>query len=153
MYKQDPETQLPSLGPRRHAKLSCGLTNQNFKFFLEIMHATSSGLKKERDHPVYYQSTIQKSVFIMEQKCISAHGLAPSMQNKIYRVWSNICYQPGAVFFMESLAFTKKHSTHKTTTWLCSKRVRVLKTPACSPELSHTKTFCHVINRKILLSR
>ena len=49
--------------------------------------------------------------------------------------------------FMQDNA--EPHSTHVTTAWLCSKRVRVLDWPACSPDLSPIENVWGIMKGKI----
>ena len=79
-------------------KVSCGPMNQNLKFFLEIMEAMSSGLK--RRGTIWLVISAQfKNQHLWWYGGISAHACmmcttvkAPLLLNDIYRFWSNICW-------------------------------------------------------------
>ncbi len=43
----------------------------------------------------------------------------------------------------------KRHTVAITTAWICSRRVRVLNWPACSPDLSPIENIWRIIKRKI----
>ncbi len=72
---------------------------------------------------------------------------------KIYKGFSATCapsrrhlFQGRPCVFQQDNA--KPHSAAITTAWLHSRRVRVLKWPACSPDLSPIKNIWHIYNEK-----
>lgn len=102
--------------------MSCGVTNQNFKLFLEIVDAASSGLRSRGTHPACYQWMVPKPASMMVcggalvplawLACTS--GKAPLTLNDTYRNRSNICCHPDNVFFREGLAhFSKSYGICK----------------------------------------
>ncbi len=110
--------------------------------------------KEEGDLPVCYQRSVQKPASLMVWGCISAysmgslHVLEGNMNAERYiEVLEQHMLPSRLCVFQQDNA--KPHTAAITTAWLCSRRVRVLNWPACSPDLSPVVNIWHISKRKI----
>ncbi len=112
----------------------------NFTFLLEITDAVSSRLKRRET----FQRVISvqfKSQSLMVWGCISAYGMGSlhvlegtmNAERYIEVLEQHMLPSRRRVFQQDN---AKPHTAAITTAWLCSRRVRVLNWPACSPDLS-----------------
>ncbi len=117
-----------------------GQMSPNFTFLLEITDAVSSRLKRRET----FQRVISvqfKSQSLMVWGCISAYGMGSlhvlegtmNAERYIEVLEQHMLPSRRRVFQQDN---AKPHTAAITTAWLCSRRVRVLNWPACSPDLS-----------------
>ncbi len=110
--------------------------------------------KKDKDNPSCYQRSVQKPVSLMVWGCMSACGMGS------LHIWKGTINAeryiqvPDVVSFREDLACIFQHDnarphTASITTWLHRRRIRVLKWPACSPDLSPIENIWRIIKRKM----
>ncbi len=113
--------------------------------------------KEEGDLPACYQRSVQKPASLMVWGCISVysmgslHVLESSMNAERYikvleqhMLPSRRClFQGRPCVFQQDNA--KPHTAAITTSWLHSRRVRVLNWPACSPDLSPIENIWWII--------
>ncbi len=113
--------------------------------------------KEEGDLPACYQRSVQKPASLMVWGCISAydmgslHVLEGTMNAERYiKVLEQHMlpsrrrlFQGRPCVFQQDNA--KPHTAAITTAWLRSRRVWVLKWPACSPDLSPIEYICRII--------
>ena len=117
--------------------------------------------KDERDHPAWYQRSVQKPASLMVRGCISAYGMGS------LHIWKGTInaerylevleqhklpsrrrlFQGRACIFQQDDA--KPHTASITTAWLRRRRVRVLNWPACSPDLSPIENIWRIMKQKI----
>ncbi len=104
--------------------------------------------KEDKDNPSCYQRSVQKPASLMVWGCMSACGMdslhiwkGTINAERYIQVLEQLCSHPDVVSFREDLAFSnmtmpRPHTASITTSWLRRRRIRVLKWPACSPDLS-----------------
>ncbi len=109
--------------------------------------------KKEGDLPVCHQRSVQKPSSPDGIGCISAYGMGSwhvlegTMNATRYIMILEQHMLPSRRrVFQQDIA--KQHTAAITTTWLRSRRVRVLNWPACSPDLSPIENIWCVIKQK-----
>ncbi len=110
--------------------------------------------KEEGDLPACHQRSVQKPASLMVWGCISAYGMGSlhvlegTMNAERYiKVLEQHMLPSRWRLFQQDNA--KPHTAAITTAWLRSRRVRVLKWPACSPDLSTIENIWHIIKWKI----
>ncbi len=109
--------------------------------------------KEEKDLPACYQRSVQKPASLMVWGCISAHSMSSlhvlegtvNAERYIKVLEQHMLPSRWCVFQQDN---AKPHTAAITTAWLCSRRVRVLNWPACSPDLSPIENIWHTIKRK-----
>ncbi len=114
--------------------------------------------KEERDCPACYQRSVQKPASLMVWGCISAyvmgslHVLEGTMNAERYiKVLEQHMRLSRWRVFQQNYA--KPHTTAISMAWLCSRRVRVLNWPSCSPDLLPIENIWHIVKRKICQRR
>ncbi len=116
--------------------------------------------KEDKDNPSCYQRSVQKPASLMVWGCMSACGMGS------LHIWKGTInaemyiqvleqhmlpsrrrlFQGRPCIFQHDNA--KPHTASITTSWL-RRRIRVLKWPACSPDLSPKETIWRIIKRKM----
>lgn len=153
IHQQHPETLLPSLGP---SSFQIVFGNHGRRVLRRI---------EEKDHPDRYQHTVQKPASVMEWGCVSAHGMSNlticdgtidagsyiQVLEKHMLPLKQRLFQGRSCLSQQDKA--KPHSERVTTTRLCSKNVRILDWPACSPYLSPIEYVWYIMKRKIRQQR
>ncbi|MBN3294693.1 TCB1 transposase, partial [Polypterus senegalus] len=117
--------------------------------------------KEDKDNPSCYQRSVQKPASLMVWGCMSACGMGS------LHVWKGTInaekyiqvleqhmlpsrrhlFQGRPCIFQQDNA--RPHSASITTSWLRRRRIRVLKWPVCSPDLSPIENIWRIIKRKV----
>ncbi len=137
-----------------NGKVFYGQTSPNLTFLLEIAGRRVLRAKEERDLPACHQHSVQKPASLMVWGCISAYGMGSlhvlegtmNAERYIKVLEQHMLPSRRRVFLQDN---AKLHTAAITTAWLCSRRVRVLNWPTCSPDLSPIENIWHIIKRKI----
>ncbi len=118
--------------------------------------------KEDKDNPSCYQRSVQKPASLMVWGCMSACGSGQlthlERHHQCWKVYpsSRTTYAPiqTSSLSREDLAFSNMTMPDHipasiTTSWLRRRRIRVLKWPACSPDLSPIENIWRIIKRKM----
>ncbi len=116
--------------------------------------------KEDKDNLSCYQRSVQKPASLMVWGCMSACGMGS------LHIWKGInaeryiqvleqhmlpsrrrLFQGRPCIFQHDNA--RPHTASITTSWLRRRRIRVLKWPACSPDLSPIENIWRIIKRKM----
>uniref|UniRef100_A0A8C2CHQ7 Tc1-like transposase DDE domain-containing protein n=1 Tax=Cyprinus carpio TaxID=7962 RepID=A0A8C2CHQ7_CYPCA len=107
--------------------------------------------KEDKDNPSCYQRSVQKPASLMVWGCMSACGMGSLHIWKVLgqHMLPSICrlFQGRPCIFQHDNA--RPHTASITTSWLRRRRIRVLKWPACSPDLSPIENIWRIIKRKM----
>uniref|UniRef100_A0AAY4AR81 Tc1-like transposase DDE domain-containing protein n=1 Tax=Denticeps clupeoides TaxID=299321 RepID=A0AAY4AR81_9TELE len=95
--------------------------------------------KEDKGNPSCYQRSVQPAS-LMVWGCMSVleQQMLPSRRH---------LFQGRPCIFQQDNA--RPHSASITTSWLCRRRIRVLKWPVCSPDLSPRENIWRIIKRKV----
>uniref|UniRef100_A0A803JHS9 Paired domain-containing protein n=1 Tax=Xenopus tropicalis TaxID=8364 RepID=A0A803JHS9_XENTR len=117
--------------------------------------------KEDKDNPSCYQRSVQKPASLMVWGCMSACGMGSlhvwkgsiNAEKYIQVLEQHMLpsrrhlFQGRPCIFQQDNA--RPHSASITTSWLCRRRIRVLKWPVCSPDLSPIENIWRIIKRKV----
>lgn len=117
--------------------------------------------KEDKDNPSCYQRSVQKPASLMVWGCMSACGMGSlhiwkgtiNAERYIQVLEQHMLpsrhrlFQGRPCIFQQDNA--KPHTASITTSWLRRRRIRVLKWPACSPDLSPIENIWRIIKRKM----
>ncbi len=117
--------------------------------------------KEDKDNPSCYQRSVQKPASLMVWGCMSACGMGS------LHIWKGTINAERYIQFLEQHMLPSRrrlfqgrpcifqhdnarpHTASITTSWLRRRRIRVLKWPACSPDLSPIENIWRIIKRKM----
>ncbi len=117
--------------------------------------------KEDEDNPSCYQRSVQKPASLMVWGCMSACGMGSlhiwkgtiNAERYIQILEQHMLPSRRRLFQGRPCIFqhdnARPHTASITTSWLRRRRIRVLKWPACSPDLSPIENIWHIIKRKM----
>ncbi len=117
--------------------------------------------KEDKDNPSCYQRSVQKPASLMVWGCMSACGMGSlhiwkgtiNAERYIQVLEQHMLPSRRRLFQGRPCLFkhdnARPHTASITTSWLRRRRIRVLKWPACSPDLSPIENIWRIIKRKM----
>ncbi len=117
--------------------------------------------KEDKDNPSCYQRSVQKPASLMVWGCMSACGMGSlhiwkgtiNAERYIQVLEQHMLPSRHRLFQGRPCIFqhdnARPHTASIATSWLHRRRIRVLKWPACSPDLSPIENIWRIIKRKM----
>uniref|UniRef100_A0A8C1II21 Tc1-like transposase DDE domain-containing protein n=1 Tax=Cyprinus carpio TaxID=7962 RepID=A0A8C1II21_CYPCA len=117
--------------------------------------------KEDKDNPSCYQRSVQKPASLMVWDCMSACGMGSlhiwkgtiNAERYIQVLEQHMLPSRRRLFQGRPCIFqhdnARPHSASITASWLRRRRIRILKWPACSPDLSPIENIWRFIKRKM----